>query len=202
LYFITFGGITLFNVGTALARDIKTLIVLRFLAGAFGVSIMTNSGGTVADLFSASERGLAMIILSFPAFMGPILGPVIGGFVAETIGWRWVQGLQAISTGTMWLVFVFCVPETYGPIILRKRAKMLTNMSGRAFRTVIDTEEKSVPLISALKVALSRPWKLLLKEPIVLLLSIYLAIVYGTLYLLFEAYPFVYEKGTHIFHLA
>jgi len=43
--------------------------------------------------------------------------------------------------------------------------------------------------------AVSRPWVLLLKEPIVLLLSIYLAIVYGTLYMLFAAFPIVFQRG-------
>jgi MFS family permease len=202
LYGITFAGITLFNVGTALAHNIQTLLILRFFAGAFGVSIMTNSGGTVADLFTASERGLAMIVLSFPAFMGPVLGPIIGGFVAETIGWRWLQGLQAIATGSMWLVFVFCIPETYGPVILRMRAKRMRKATDLIYKSIMDTEKKPGSLANALRIALSRPWALLLREPIVLLLSIYLAIVYGTLYLLFEAFPVVYQKGKCISDLA
>lgn len=45
------------------------------------------------------------------------------------------------------------------------------------------------------KTALSRPWILLFREPIVFLLSIYMAIIYGTLYMCFSAFPIVYEEG-------
>lgn len=45
------------------------------------------------------------------------------------------------------------------------------------------------------KTALSRPWILLFREPIVLLLSIYMAIIYGTLYMMFAAFPIVYQQG-------
>jgi len=197
LYAITFGALSLFNLGTIFAQNIETLITLRFLAGAFGVSIMTNSGGTVADLFHASERGFAMIILSFPAFMGPVIGPVVGGFVSQMVGWRWLQGVQAICTGIMWIAFLIFVPETYGPVILRQRARRLTKAFGKAFSSVVDAEDESKSLRASLKQALTRPWMLLFREPIVLLLSIYLAIIYGTLYLTFEAFPIVYQKSKY-----
>jgi len=58
----------------------------------------------------------------------------------------------------------------------------------------LDAERGKLSLKEAYKTALSRPWILLFREPIVLLLSIYLAIIYGTLYLCFFAYPVVYQQ--------
>ena len=74
LFFITYCALTAFNAGAAGSQNIETLLILRFLAGAFGSSPLTNSGGVIADMFPARERGLAMSIFSVAPFMGPILG--------------------------------------------------------------------------------------------------------------------------------
>lgn len=67
---------TIFNAGAAGSQNIETLIVLRFLAGAFGSSPLTNAGGVIADMFSASQRGIAMTIFATAPFFGPALGPI------------------------------------------------------------------------------------------------------------------------------
>lgn len=114
--------------------------------------------------------------------------------MGETVGWRWVEGVMAIFTGVLWIICAFCVPETYGPVLLRKRAAKLSKMTGKCYMTEADLEGGRVTIGAAFKTALSRPWLLLFREPIVLLFSIYMAIVYGTLYMLFAAFPIVYEE--------
>jgi MFS family permease len=74
LFFITYGALTAFNAGAAGSQNVATLLILRFLAGAFGSSPLTNAGGVIADMFPARERGLAMSIFSAAPFMGPVLG--------------------------------------------------------------------------------------------------------------------------------
>jgi MFS family permease len=49
----------MFCLGSALANNIATLLVTRFLAGFFGASMLTNAGGMIADVWNAKERGLA-----------------------------------------------------------------------------------------------------------------------------------------------
>lgn len=75
-YVGTYAGITVCNAGAAGAKNIETLLVLRFLAGAFGSSPLTNAGGVTADMFPASQRGLAMCIFSAAPFLGPTLGMI------------------------------------------------------------------------------------------------------------------------------
>jgi MFS family permease len=74
LFFITYMMLTAFNAGAAGAQNITTLIVLRFFAGAFGSSPLTNSGGVIADMFAADERGLATAIFAAAPFLGPSIG--------------------------------------------------------------------------------------------------------------------------------
>ncbi|KAJ6161049.1 hypothetical protein N7470_004445 [Penicillium chermesinum] len=168
--------LTAFTAATTGAQNIQTLIVLRFFAGA---------AGSAPGLFCAAP------------FLGPALGPIIGGFLSESAGWRWVEGAMAIVSAFLGSLCVLFLPETYAPVLLRKRAQRLAEMTGDVYRSKLDISKGRPQIGAALKEALSRPWILLFREPIVLLLSIYLAIVYGILYMLFAAFPIVYaqERG-------
>ncbi|ROW02390.1 hypothetical protein VMCG_06098 [Cytospora schulzeri] len=194
LFFITYALLTAFNAGAAGSKNIQTLIILRFFAGSFGSSPLTNAGGVIADMFPAAQRGLATSFFAAAPFLGPVIGPIVGGFVGETVGWRWIEGVMAIFTGCLWIICAIFVPETYGPVLLRKRAAKLSKLTGKVYMTEADIEGGQVSIGAAFKTALSRPWLLLFREPIVFLFSIYMAIIYGTLYMLFAAFPIVYEQ--------
>lgn len=194
IFTISFAFLTAFNAGAAGSKNIQTLIILRFLAGCFGSSPFGNAGGTIADMFPASQRGIAISFFAAAPFLGPTIGPIIGGFLATGAGWRWVEGFLAAFSGVLWLCIIFLLPETYAPVLLRRRAAKLSAITGEVYRSKLDIERGPVPLGQTLKTALSRPWILLFREPIVLLLSIYMSIIYGTLYMLFAAYPIVYQE--------
>lgn len=123
-----------------------------------------------------------------------MIGPIIGGFLGESAGWRWVEGLLAAFTGVIWLVICFFLPETYAPVLLRRRAEKLSELTGKVYRSRLDIDRGGVSTVQMLKTSLSRPWILLIFEPIVLLSSICMAIIYGTLYMLFAAYPIVFQE--------
>ena len=102
---------------------------------------------------------------------------------------------MAIFTGVLWIVGSLTIPETYPPVLLRKRAAALSKITGKTYRSKLELDAASTPSVSrAFKTALSRPWVLLFREPIVLLLSIYMAIIYGTLYMMFAAFPIVFQQ--------
>jgi hypothetical protein len=86
LFIITYAALTAFNGGCAGAQNSWTLIIMRFFAGAFGSSPLTNAGGIIADMFQAADRGLAMSLFAAAPFLGPSLGPVIGGFLGMNAG--------------------------------------------------------------------------------------------------------------------
>lgn len=194
IFTTTYMFFTAFNAGAAGAKNIQTLVILRFFAGAFGSSPFGNGGGTISDMFAASERGIAISLFAAAPFLGPTIGPVVGGFLASGGGWRWVEGLLAAFSGTLWLCVIFLLPETYGPVLLRRRAAKLSEISGQVYRSNLDIQRGPIPKIKTLTTALSRPWILFFREPIVLLLSTYMAIIYGTLYMLFAAYPIVFQQ--------
>lgn len=105
----------------------------------------------------------------------------VGGFLGETGGWRWVAALIAIFTALLTAFGFLIIPETYAPVLLRARAQRLSQATGRVYRSKFE-KDKEIRLSELFKTALGRPWVLLFREPIVFLLSLYLAIVYATLY--------------------
>jgi len=94
---------------------------------------------------------------------------------------------RAIISGSLCILVALFVPETYGPLLLQRRAQELSKQSGKCYISKLDKDKPRSTLGKTLKVALTRPWLMLLHEPIVLVLSIYSALLYGTVtYLLFE----------------
>lgn len=190
-------------LGAAGAQNIQTLLILRFFGGAIGSSPLTNSGGVIADIFecvpcylccclrlskpqalSANDRGLGMAIFSSAPFLGPAIGPIVGGFLGETKGWRWNEGLMTIFTGVLWIAGSLIIPETYAPVLLRRRAAKLSEITGKVYLSQLDYDRGKQTFSRTMSIALSRPWKLLIREPIVSLLSLYMAIS-----------KFPYDKG-------
>ncbi|KAL2673666.1 hypothetical protein Neosp_012109 [[Neocosmospora] mangrovei] len=138
IFIVTYFALTAFNVGAACAQTMPALLVLRFFAGAFGSSPLTNAGGVIADMFNHTERGLASSLFGLAPFLGPAIGPIVGGFLGETEGWRWLLGLMAIFTGVFWILITLLVPETYAPYLLRQRAQRLSERTGRVYISLLD----------------------------------------------------------------
>lgn len=69
------------------------------------------------------------------------------------------------------------VPETYAPALLRKRAAHLSKVTGKYYRAPMDAE-KELNIKRVFLTQLSMPWVLLFQEPIVMVISIYMAIIY------------------------
>ncbi|KAJ5551655.1 hypothetical protein N7461_006353 [Penicillium sp. DV-2018c] len=195
LFIVTYAALTAFNAGVAGSKNAASLIICRFFAGAWGSSPLTNAGGVIADMFPAKQRGVAMSLFAAAPFLGPVIGPIAGGFIGMSDGgWQWVMGFLAAFSGTVWIFGSLLIPETYAPVLLRRRAARLSKLTGKVYRSKIEIEQGKVSLKESFKVSLSRPWILLFREPIVFLLSLYMAIIYGTLYMMFAAFPIVYQQ--------
>jgi hypothetical protein len=110
IYFITYGMTTLFAGATIASPNIATLLVLRFLSGAFGSSAISNAGGVVSDMYTARDRGLATIAFIGAPFLGPSLGPIACDFLAVSKGWMWSKALKqpARSLQRLWCARGFC----------------------------------------------------------------------------------------------
>ncbi|ODO08297.1 multidrug transporter [Cryptococcus wingfieldii CBS 7118] len=191
---------TLFNLGTALSHSTAPLMVTRFWAGFFGGVTLTNSGAQIGDMWAVWERAVATSIFALAPFLGPVAGPIVGGYVAEKCGYRWVYWIQFIFAAVMTVLCIIFIPETYAPTILRREAIRLQNVAqeeGRDehFISKYDIERKSKREI--IQIGLHRPFQMLFTEIIVACLSVYGALIYGILYLFFTAFPIVFQQTRH-----
>lgn len=69
-FFFSFLLLAAFCAGCAAAQNIHTLLILRFFAGAFGSSPLTNAGGVVSDMFTSRQRGLALCLFASTPYVG------------------------------------------------------------------------------------------------------------------------------------
>ncbi|KAG0657635.1 hypothetical protein C6P46_006289 [Rhodotorula mucilaginosa] len=193
IFIITYALFAIFNIPCAVAKNVETLLVCRFLAGFFGSSPLTNSGGVISDMFSASERALAVSLYAAAPFAGPVIGPIVGGFVIMNTSWHWIFWILTIFSFVM-LFSGALNPETYAPVLLRRRAAALQAETGKVYRSMYDLHPMfAAPFAVKMKAALLRPFLLLIKEPICSLFALYTAVVYGMLYCFFGAFPLVFE---------
>lgn len=176
----------LFTMGVGLSSHIREILVLRFFAGFFASPAMAVAGGTIADIWDFEMMGLAMAGFCLAPFMGPVLGPVIGGFVAEKEGWKWTMWVNLMFAGGILLPVLIC-PETYKPVLLKRRAK----------KRGIKLQKPKVGGLEFLKfiffITLMTPMKMLAVEPIVMVFSIYTAFVFAVLFGFFEAFPIIFR---------
>jgi MFS family permease len=110
------------------------------------------------------------------------IGPLVGGFLSDNLGWRWLYWIQLILSGVCWLFITFTVPETYAPALLARRAKKLRQETGDKF-FVTEQDLDARPFNQKLWLYLVRPFQLLFLEPIVLFISLYMSVLYGLLYM-------------------
>ncbi|KAF2658464.1 MFS general substrate transporter [Lophiostoma macrostomum CBS 122681] len=187
----------IWTIACAVANNMAALIVFRLFSGIASSCAITLGAGTIADMIVREKRGAAMALWLLGPLVGPTVGPLIGGYLASAKGWRWLFWLVAICAGAiMILTFVF-MQESYAYVILQKKTKRLQKETGNPnLRSALDTGKTPK---EQFKVAIVRPLKMLVLSPIVFLMSLHMAIVYGYLYLLFTTFPRIFE-GQYGFH--
>ncbi|KAJ5179087.1 MFS general substrate transporter [Penicillium capsulatum] len=181
---------TVFIACCGLSPSIGALLAFRLAAGFFGGAPLTNGGGTIGDLVHVHKRGLIMSIFSACMLVGPVLGPVIGGFLAEAKGWRWIFWILTIMSGIANILCFVFLRETYSPVLLERKARHLRRQTGDP---LYEPKGKSTkPLGQLLLVAITRPVRML-ANPIILGTSIYAAVIYGIFYLLLTILSIVFH---------
>lgn len=173
IYATTLFLAVVFTIPGAVAKNIETLLVTRAFAGIWFSAPMTLVGGTLADMWRNEERGVPMAAFSAAPFIGPAIGPLVGGFLADAKGWRWLYWIQLIVSGVAWALISFTVPETYTPTLLARRAKKLRKETGDD-KFVTEEDISKAPLSQRLMTFLLRPFQLLFRELIVFFISVYM----------------------------
>jgi MFS transporter, DHA1 family, multidrug resistance protein len=91
-------GLTVFNFGVAVAKDLQTVMICRFFGGFFGSAPLSVVAAVFSDMFDNKSRGLAVTVFGLCVFTGPLMAPFIGGFIVtnHSLGWRWTEYIVGI----------------------------------------------------------------------------------------------------------
>lgn len=193
VFYISFTLYNLFNFLCAWAPNFGGLLVGRFLTGTFVSAPLSNAPGVLADLWNPIQRGNAMAGFSTMVWIGPALGPVVAGFLQLKKNWQWAFYVL-LWLGGFTEIWLFTIPETHAPTLLRHKAKRIRSYKLEGYEDVMaQGEDADRSLITVYKVALTRPW-IILFDPISFLCAIYLSVIYTLLYMLFSIYPIVFQE--------
>ena len=172
-------------------------MLARFFGGMFGSAPLAIIGGALADFWNPVERGFALGLFAGATFIGPVAGPIVGGFITQSyLGWRWTAWMTMIMASFFGLLaMVFCY-ESFAPVILQRRATKRRHAT-KNWAIHAPADENVINIHEILTKYLYRPWKMLFLEPILLLITLYIAFIYGMIYLFFEAYPIAFQEERH-----
>ncbi|KAF2257018.1 putative MFS multidrug transporter [Trematosphaeria pertusa] len=184
-----------FLLGCSFAPDMTSLIIMRLLAGIGGSAVMTIVSAVIGDVFQVHERAAASCIVIGTPSLAPIVGPIAGGFISEYLGWRWAYWILVMASGPLNIFMILFMQESNHPTILEKKTKRLRKQLGRD--DLHSHLEMRLPPREVLARSIVRPIKFLFRSPIAFLVSLYVSVVYGTLYLLFTTIPDVFQNTYH-----
>ncbi|WVQ78691.1 hypothetical protein IAT38_000778 [Cryptococcus sp. DSM 104549] len=181
------------NIGLALCptNAYWLLLVLRALQSTGGSAVISIGYGAVADVAEPRERGKYAAFFQVGAMAGPAFGPLLGGVLADTLGWRSIFWFLAIATGVVLVPLILFLPETLrslvgdgsippptlnsSPIMLYQRRKMERELRerGEEGEKVERPPPKPYQPLSAF---------MLLFNPEIILINIFVSLIYLEFY--------------------
>lgn len=194
-----------FQFVPAFSNNIGSILFSRFISGFFGASFLSVASGTFSDLFRKTERNSkgrpdqtkalnqALVMYSASPFIGPGLGPLISGFVNEHLNFRWTFYIMAIWSGVVMVAVIFFIPETYEPVLLKKKAIRLRKTTGDD-RWFAPIELNKASIYESIILSSKRPILLIFRDNMTLALCFYSGFVLAIVYMFFVSFPYIFES--------
>src|SRR6202789_3497094 len=116
LFTYALAGFTVASMLCGVATTLPEMVLFRLLQGVFGAALVPLSQATLLDTYPRSEVGRAMGMFSMGVMVGPILGPIVGGYLTDQLTWRWCFYIN-VPLGILTILGALAfLPETNRPI--------------------------------------------------------------------------------------
>jgi MFS transporter, DHA2 family, multidrug resistance protein len=90
-YFIfSLAGFTVASVLCGMASNLTMLVIARVLQGLAGGGLLAKAQSMLFETFPREQQGAAQGVFGIGVISGPALGPVLGGYLTDNLGWRWI----------------------------------------------------------------------------------------------------------------
>ncbi|KAH9938655.1 major facilitator superfamily domain-containing protein [Fomitopsis serialis] len=191
VYRISYFLFWVFTWPIAFPPDIETFLVFRFLTGFSSSAFLSVAGGSVSDLFDNRNVATPMGVYTLSPFFGPVLGPLISGFICQNTNWHWAYRVCLIYEFVTLVSLLLFVPETYVPVLLKRKAARLRKETGNGkYWAPLDRREGSIT--HSIMLSIYTPFKLMFFDKMALSLNTWNSLTLGILYLTFEAFPVIF----------
>lgn len=196
IYVGGFAGYGICFIGLALGKNMATIVCMRMCLGLFGCVGTILVGGTFDDMFIPEERSYPMALFAYIAILGTVAAPIYAGFIDQSIGWRWIEGIQGLSNIPLLIISVFGLSETRGGVTLQKRAKALRADTGDE-RWVSKEELETPGLKEMLYNSSVKCWIMLATEPVVFFFGLWIAFAWFITFLFLSVIGITFAEKKH-----
>lgn len=198
VYLINVSLFCLAQIPTALAPNIETWLVSRAFTGLFASVGVANGGGTVSDLFEKSERAAVSGFYFLAPLLAPTLGPFFASLILTRLDWRWIFWVIFIISATLSFVCYFLLFETQPNVVLQQRKDRLEKENPNKNYILKGVSGQS--LVGKVAKNSTTATKILFYQPIVLVISVYQALVFSTMYSLYSNYTTIWSDEPYNFN--
>jgi MFS family permease len=131
--------------------------------------------GVLSDLWDSDERGVSLAVYTIMPLLGPTAGPLIAGYIVQYYDWPYVFYTISVLAAAFLLPGLLLLPETFGPVILRRRRSEKLKQAGvSAIR-----KETDGAIWARVRQSLARPFVLFGTQPIIQVLAVYFGFYFG-----------------------
>ncbi|KAH8681501.1 major facilitator superfamily domain-containing protein [Xylariales sp. PMI_506] len=189
---VSLAGLAIFQIPIALGKNVETILIFRFFSGVFGSGVFAVVSGMYVELFEPISRGVALGLSSICINLGATIAPIAGAYLTAEDAWRWTAWSTMVLAGCVGVITFVLVKESSSREILKRKARRLRSETGnQALRS--KWEEGRVEFGDFIARYLTKPIRMFVTEPILVIFTVYLTLVYGTLYLSFQAFPLAFQ---------
>ncbi|MEG4575393.1 DHA2 family efflux MFS transporter permease subunit [Microcoleus sp. N3A4] len=106
-------GFTAASVLCGLSINLPVLVVARILQGFCGGGLLAKAQAILFETFPPAEQGLAQSVFGVGVISGPAIGPTLGGYLTDTLGWRWIFFINLpVGIVAVIMAIVFLRPDS------------------------------------------------------------------------------------------
>lgn len=179
-----------FTILVTIVNDFDMVVIFRFLAGACGSSAYVIPPGMYVDMYGPVGRAIGYQIFATGAFIGGSLGPPIAAVLVDMhkLDWRWSMWFTVLVAINLTMAMLL-LPETLDAILLQRLSKKMRLETGD-WSWHCPRDETPFEL----RDFLLKPWRMLIREPVLVVVTIAFTLDYGIQSLTYTAIPQAFSR--------
>lgn len=139
-------------------------------------------------MYRAEHRGKSLAIATFIPYLGPAIGPILGGVISQNLRWEWSFWILSLLEAAITMAGLLLFIETYTPTLLRRKAAAQRYDASLAPSKVVKVHVFYRDLSERLKPSILRPILLLIKRPVIQVVSLIVSLNFGVYCLMLSTY--------------